>query len=219
MIDVLIVDDMKILRESLKLVINRMEGINVVGCAANGREAIQLTKELQPMVVLMDLNMPVYSGYEAILEIKRHNEQIKILVLTVEESEEYITKAFINGADGYVLKDINVEELANAIKKAYKNEKYIADHAFHMNEVSPQKEKNIQSEGDVVVLELTKRENDVLSLVIQGHTNDEIAECLGISVGRSRNIVTDLISKYSVKNRTQLAVAAIKLQIQKNLKK
>ncbi len=212
MIDVLIVDDMKILRESLNLVINRMEGINVVGCAANGMEAIELTKALQPAVVLMDLNMPVYSGYDAILEIKKYNSRTKILVLTVEDSEQHITKALINGADGYVLKDLNVEELETAIKKAYKNEKYIAEHAFHMNEVKAQKEKNTCVSENIDPLELTKREKDVLCLVIEGHTNDEISECLGISAGRARNIVTELISKYSVKNRTQLAVAAIKLE-------
>lgn len=213
MIDVLIVDDMKILRESLKLVISHMEGIDVVGCAANGMEALQLTKELKPSVVLMDLNMPVYSGYDAILEIKKHNSEVKILVLTVEDSEEHITRAFINGADGYVLKDINVEELATAIRRASKNEKYVAKHAFYMNEYRSSLEGYQIVLKDEDVLELTKREKDVVSLVIQGHTNEEISECLGISVGRARNIVTELISKYNVKNRTQLAVAAIKLEI------
>lgn len=140
MIDVLIVDDMKILRESLKLVISRMEGINVVGCAANGMEAVQMTKALKPSVVLMDLNMPIYSGYDAISEIKAYNDQIKILVLTVEDSEQHITRAFINGADGYVLKDIDVKELETALRRASKNEKYVAMHAFYMNELKNSKE-------------------------------------------------------------------------------
>lgn len=214
MIDVLIVDDMKILRESLKLVIGRMEGIHVVGCAANGMEAIQMTKDLKPSVVLMDLNMPIYSGYEAIVEIKHFNSRIKILVLTVEDSEEHITRAFINGADGYVLKDLNVEELATAIRKAAKNEKYVATHAFHMNELVGIKEGLFLEEDMGLDFELTKREKEVVSLVIQGQTNEEISDCLGISVGRARNIVADLISKYHVKNRTQLAVAALKLEIQ-----
>lgn len=218
MIDVLIVDDMKILRESLKLVINRMADINVVGCAANGMEAIQLTKKLKPAVVLMDLNMPIYSGYDAILEIKKYNERIKILVLTVEDNEDHITKAFINGADGYVLKDLNIEELGTAIKMAYKNEKYIAKHAFHMNECNRPEENDMWNGENQLNFELTKRENDVLYLVIEGHTNDEISACLGMSVGRARNIVTELISKFSVKNRTQLAVAAIKLEMLKKSK-
>lgn len=213
MIDVLIVDDMRILRESLKLVISRMEGINVVGCGANGMEAVQMTKKLKPSVVLMDLNMPIYSGYDAILEIKKYNDRIKILVLTVEDSEQHITRAFINGADGYVLKDLDVEELETAIRRASSNEKYVAKHAFYMNELRNSKERNLLETEEDHCFDLTKREKDVVSLVIQGHTNEEISECLGISVGRARNIVTELISKYSVKNRTQLAVAAIKLEI------
>ncbi len=214
MIDVLIVDDMKILRESLKLAISRMEGIHVMGCAANGKEAVQMAKALKPSVILMDLNMPIYSGYEAILEIKAHDPRIKILVLTVEDSEQHMTRAFINGADGYVLKDINVEELANAIHRAAKNEKYVAQHAFYMTAYGRTSEHPaVREEPESYAL--TKREKEVIALVVEGYTNEEIADQLGISVGRARNIVTDLISKYYVKNRTQLAVAAIKTEIQK----
>lgn len=214
MVNVLIVDDMIILSECLRIAINQDPELNVVGCAADGKAAVEMSIELEPDIILMDLNMPVYSGNDAIIDIKRTKPYIKILVLSVDVSEKSITQAFINGADGYVQKNIAPKELIITIKKAVAGEKYIQDFAFHINRESA----NFIEPNVSAKVEITDREMEVLELVMQGMTNDEIADYVGISSGRARNIVTNLITKYMVKNRTQLAVMAATLKLCKEWK-
>lgn len=213
MIKVLIVDDMKILRECLKMVINQDADLEVIGDANHGKEAVEMSRINRPDVILMDLNMPVYSGYDAIKDIKKDDPTIKILVLSVETEEQNITTAFANGADGYVLKDITPEELAIVIKKAFHGEKYVHECGFSMGQkVINLNQKNLE-ESEYFKIDFTEREKEVIYLVMEGMTNEEIAEELGISTGRARNIVADLISKCMVKNRTQLAVIIAKTQM------
>lgn len=216
MIKVLIVDDMIILRECLSLAIRQDSDFCVVGCAGDGKEAVRMSKELHPDIILMDLNMPVYSGHDAIVEIKKDNPNIKILVLSVEGDEKNITTAFKNGADGYVLKDIAPDALFLVMKKAFAGEKYVHEYAFHMGQEAIKfryqaTEAEPYASCDIAI---TGREKDVLDLVMQGMTNEEIADVIGLSAGRARNIVAELISKCMVKNRTQLAVIAMKLRMQ-----
>lgn len=216
MIKVLIVDDMKILRECLKLALESERKFEVVGCAGNGHEAIEFSVTYNPDVILMDLNMPICSGQEAIKAIKAVNKKVKILVLSSDDNGKSMKTAFRNGADGYVLKDIGSDELYQAIISAYNGRKYITLSAFSCGadlEI-------IGAEGDEIEcpdyhIKLTSRERDVLSLIVEGMTNEEIAETLAISAGRARNIVTDLITKYMVNNRTQLAVIAVKNSLSK----
>ncbi|MDD3394341.1 MAG: response regulator transcription factor [Anaerotignum sp.] len=217
MIKVLIVDDMIILRECLKLVIGQDSGLEVVGCAGDGKEAVDLSLRLKPDVILMDLNMPVYSGHDAILDIKKLDSNVKILVLSVEGDERNVTKAFKNGADGYVLKDIVPEELFAVIKKASAGEKYIHEFAFYMGKEGMPSAISVCTEHKFSV-ELTDREKEVLDLVVQGMTNEEIGEAIAMSAGRARNIVAELISKFMVKNRTQLAVMAVTIQMSRERK-
>lgn len=212
MIKVLIVDDIKILRECLRFAIEMEEKFEVVGCAADGKEAVDMFLQLKPDIILMDLNMPVYSGYDAIKDIKALQSNTKILVLTVEGDEKNITQAFVNGADGYILKDISPEELSAAILNAYNGVDYIHESALNIS--SKLINADPTDRGDIYLrVNFTAREKEVLELVVEGMTNEEISETLGISVGRARNIVTDLISKCMVKNRTQLAVIAVKIMM------
>ena len=208
MIKVLIVDDMVILRECLKLVIGQNAELEVVGCAGDGKEAVDLCLKLKPDVILMDLNMPVYSGHDAILEIKKLDINTKILVLSVDGDERNVATAFRNGADGYVVKDIVPEELFAVIKKAVAGERYVCDFAFYIKREWIPSTISIIDEPKLSI-ELTEREKEVLDLVIQGMTNEEIGEAIAMSAGRARNIVAELISKFMVKNRTQLAVMAV----------
>lgn len=214
MIKVLIVDDMIILRDCLSFAVGHDPELTVVGCASDGREAVQMSEKLSPDVILMDLNMPVYSGLSAIVDIKKNNPEIKILVLSTASDERNIAAAFRNGADGYVLKDIASQDLFVAIKKAFAGESFIHEFAYHLGNkttaIPGSGAKDCPGE-----IELTDREKEVLELVVKGMTNEEIAENLGMSAGRARNIVADLISKYSVKNRTHLAVTAVTLQLRK----
>ena len=210
MIRILIADDIKILRECLSIAIGNEPGFEVVGCAGDGKEAIELSLKSDPDVILMDLNMPVCTGYDAIREIKRQNPEIKILVLTVEDEEKNMADAFKCGADGYVMKDIGHKELTGAIMSAYNGVKYMNEGAFSIGSETVRADE--KRHGDIYLqVNFTAREKEVLSLVTEGMTNEEIAEVLGISAGRVRNIVADLIAKCMVKNRTQLAVIAIKI--------
>lgn len=210
MIKVLIVDDMKILRECLQMVIDQDAELEVIGGAGDGMEAVEQSLKHRPDVVLMDLKMPVYNGFQAIIDIKAYDPAIKILVLSTEENEKSIITAFTNGADGYVLKDIAPDELSKIIKKVFNGEKYVHESGFSVGlEMIKGNQYNL-SGSNCMRFDFTEREKEVLELVMEGLTNEEIAEGLGISTGRARNIVTDLISKCMVKNRTQLAVIIAK---------
>lgn len=197
MISILIVDDMKLLRESLKFVFEKDDEFKVVGSAENGIQAVEMYIELLPDVVLMDLNMPIYSGYEAIKDIKKLNGDSKILVLTVEDDDKSIYQAFINGADGSILKDIGADDLFEVIKTTYFGKKYVVDCAFYFgNEQVKDLDMGIFKKEEL--REFTIREKEVLNLLVTGLTNEEIAVILGISTGRTKNIVADLIAKCMV---------------------
>lgn len=156
MIKVMIVDDMKILRECLKMVIEQDDNFTVVACAANGREAVEMSMLYIPDIILMDLNMPIYSGHDAIKDIKTFNNAIKILVLSVDGDEKNITRAFQNGADGYVLKNIDPMELFAAMKKAFKGEKYVQENAFSIGNETIKVEQNQQDSNVYLRVEFTE---------------------------------------------------------------
>lgn len=216
MIKVLIVDDIRIIRECIKMAIEKNSDFEVVGCAGNGLEAIDMCKKYQPDVILMDIIMPELSGIEAIRKIKEENKKVKILVLSSMGDEDNIVKSIKNGADGYVLKDIGVEELILAIQCINKGLSFIHKNAYSVNILNNTEETNkINSEKQQKVSniynELTNREKSVLELVAEGMSNEEIATALNISEGRVRNVVSTLISKFMLSTRTQLAVTAVKL--------
>ena len=205
MIKILIADDMKILRDCLKLTIEKDKEFFVVGCASNGKEAVEMVMKTSPHIVLMDLNMPEYSGYDAIKEIKKMDESIKIVVLTVEDDESNVVEALENGADDYIFKNIAYEDLSFILRE------------INGNRTTRLELEDIYKSGSNYRLnskiKFTQREKEVLKLVIQGMTNEEIARILDISVGRARNIVADMMNKSMVKNRTQLAIFGYDLMV------
>lgn len=205
MIKILIADDMQILRDLLKLTIEKDKEFFVVGCASNGKEAVEMASKTSPHIVLMDLNMPEYSGYEAIKEIKRIDENIKVIVLTVEDDEASVVEALENGADDYIFKNIAYEDLSFILRDANKNR----TNKLNLEDIY----NNCKSYRLNSKIKFTQREREVLKLVIQGMTNEEIAKLLDISVGRARNIVADMMNKSMVKNRTQLAIFGYNLMI------
>jgi DNA-binding NarL/FixJ family response regulator len=218
MIKVLIAYNMKILRECLKMVIDQDDELEVVGETGNGRKAVEMSRIYHPDVILMDLNMQVYSGYDAIVDIKEYDSKIKILILTTETDEGDITSAFINGADGYIPMDIDINGLLIIIKKVFNVEKYAYEYGFSTGQKIAKNSHNNMANARYMRINFTEREKEVLELVTEGLTNVEIAEKLGMSTGRARNIVAELISKCMVKNRTQLAVtmAKVKMIIEQN---
>ncbi len=215
MIKVLIVDDQVILRESLKFIVEQDPEINVVGLAGNGKEALNLCKELVPDVVLMDIMMPVCNGVEGTKLIKSQFRSIRVIILTTFNDDENISKAIKNGADGYVLKDIKPDELILAVKSVAKG--FSIMHHTAMDTVAKQidheNETNHHKQEFKLDVNLTERELSIIELIVDGKSNKEIAAKIFITEGSVKNIITSILEKLSLKDRTQLAVFAVKNNI------
>jgi DNA-binding NarL/FixJ family response regulator len=197
-IKVMIVDDHPVVRIGLQTMLDSENDIVVVGMAGSAREAIIEAEKVNPDVVLMDLRMPEMDGNDAIIEMRRIQPGMRILVLTNYQEDEYISKAFHAGAMGYLLKCTPQEEIVKAVHTLYQNRRYVpADIAQRLME-SIGREK------------LSERELEVLKLVAEGLSNKEIAQKLSISDKTARNHVTNCLIKLGANDRTEAATTAIK---------
>ncbi len=204
MINVIIADDVQILRSGLKAVLSQDENINVVAEASNGKEAFELSVRYKPDVVLMDMRMPDYDGSFGIREIKNKLSGIKVLVLTTFDDKETVDKALSSGADGYILKEMNNEQIVNSIKAVSGGINVFCDNIFR----SIRQETNLSS--DSRCFDLTDREKEFLRLIVEGYDNKSIASELYLAEGTVRNSISRLLEKLNLKDRTQLAVFAVK---------
>lgn len=214
MIKVLIVDDQAMLRQSLKFIIEQDLGIKVEATAGNGEDAFKLCGELKPDVVLMDIMMPVCDGIEGTRLIKSKYPNIKVIILTTFNNDENIKNALQNGAAGYLLKDADPEDLILAIKSVAKGMSIIHHDVFDnvvkkVGDIEPHK----PSEEINTSIHFTDRELDVIRLIVDGKSNKEIGAELFITEGSVKNIITGTLDKAGLKDRTQLAVYAIKNRI------
>jgi DNA-binding NarL/FixJ family response regulator len=196
-IRVLIVDDHPVVRIGLKTMLESEGGIAVAGMAGCAAEAIMEFQRAQPDVVLMDLRMPEVEGVQAILELRRIEPGVRVLVLTNYESEEDILRALQAGAMGYMLKSTPQEEVMEAVEMIHQNRRYI-----------PPRIAQRLSEA-IAYEELSHREHEVLSLVAKGFTNKEIAQRLFISDKTARNHVTSCLLKLGANDRTEAVTKAI----------
>ena len=207
MIRVLLVDDQSIVREGLCSLLQAKQDIEVVGEAENGKLGVEQALTLQPDVVLMDVRMPIMDGVAATRNLQQKAPNIKVLVLTTFDDDDYITQAMKFGAKGYLLKDTPSEELAQTIRAVNKGytqmgpglfEKVIT--AIPSVEVPPELE------------QLTPREKEVLQLIAKGLNNREIAENLFISERTVKNHVNSILSRLNLRDRTQAAIFASSLR-------
>ncbi len=213
MINIVIVDDQSILREGLKLVLSKVEKFNIIGTGENGKDAYNLCKDNHVDVVLMDIKMPIMDGVEATKLIKRDFPHINIIILTTFNDDEYIFEALKYGASGYLLKDATMDKIEEAINEVYKGGALIQpDVAKKMVNMFTKMTKN-GSQIDTRVDELTHREKDILRNLGEGKANKEIAEILYISEGTVKNHITSILSKLDLRDRTQLAIFAVKNNI------
>lgn len=214
MIKVLIADDQEVIREGIKLIIEQDNDIKVVGCVENGREAYEACGRLFPNIVLMDLVMPFCDGIEGTELIKSKYDSIKVVILTTFCDMSKVSKAFEKGVDGYVQKDITSNELRLLIKSTVNGLKTIHPNVFNTIknhfDMSSFENDIEQSYTDVG---FTCRELSVIRLIAFGKSNKEIASTLFISEGRVKNVVTKILEKLHMKDRTQLAIYAIKNRI------
>lgn len=206
MIRVLIADDHKMVREGLRRILEFDGEIQVIDEADNGEECIKKIRSSKPDIVLLDINMPVMNGIEALQEIRKKKLKTKVIILTVHNEIEYLLRAVDIGIDGYVLKDSDAHELIRAVTSVYEGDKFIQPSLIPLLN-----SKLIARDLDAVRLEqLSKREIEVLKLVAVGMFNKEIGVELGISERTVKNHLSSIFKKIDSSDRTQAAVFAIR---------
>jgi DNA-binding NarL/FixJ family response regulator len=213
MLRVVIADDQPIIRDGLKLIIEQDNDIKVIGSAVNGKEAFELSNVLKPDIVLMDVVMPVCDGIEGTRLIKEKNSNIKVAILTTYIEEDKITIALQNGADGYIFKDMESEDLILAVKSIAKGLKVLHRNAYDtvLKKILP--DEPYVSGKSAKINELTERELEVIRLIVYGKSYKEVSSSLFLSEGSIRNIISGILTKLDLKDRVQLAVFAIKNNI------
>ncbi|HZF59740.1 MAG TPA: response regulator transcription factor [Rubrobacter sp.] len=200
-IRVLITDDHGVVRQGLRMFLSLDPDIQVVGEASDGREALEMARELVPDVVLMDLLMPVMDGIAATEEIRRALPEVEVIALTSVLEDASVTDAIRAGAIGYLLKDTNVEELHRAVRGAAEGRVQLAPEAAArlMREVRAPESPEA----------LTARETEVLELLARGHANKQIASSLYVSEKTVKAHVSAILKKLGVQSRTQAALHAV----------
>ena len=210
-IRILLADDHTILREGLRILLDAETDMQVVGEAEDGRQAVKMTGELTPDVVLMDISMPLLNGLEATCQIKRQHPGVKVLILSMHDNEEYIRLALARGAMGYLLKDSESHELLEAIRAVQRGEavlspavtRLVIEDALRWGDLQTSQE----SDG------LSPREREVLQLIAEGYTNKEIADILCISIKTVQAHRANLMAKLDLHDRGELIKYAIQKKI------
>ena len=212
MIRVVIADDIQILRQGLAAILGRDKEISVAGLAADGQEACELCKKEKPDVVLMDIRMPEVDGVECTRLIKEAYPQIKVIILTTFDDDEYVFGALRYGASGYLLKGVSVAELANAVREAARGGSIImpgvATKALQMFARMAKGSMQI-TVTEKQSAELQENEWRIIREVGCGLSNKEIAAELKFSEGTVRNYLSNILSKLDLRDRTQLAIWAV----------
>lgn len=208
MIRVLICDDQDVVREGLRVILDTAPGIEVVGAARDGAEALDLVPQTQPDVVLMDLKMPGMNGVQATRVIRERFPAVCVLVLTTYDADEWVFDAIRSGAAGYLLKDTPRRGLIEAIKGTAAGKTHV-DPAV-AGRLFAQVSRVAASPRTAVAADLSPRELEVLRLLARGLNNADIAQRLYLSEGTVRNYVSAILAKLDVSDRTQAAVLALR---------
>ena len=208
LIKVVVADDHTILRQGIKALLDNQAGIEVIGEAKDGREALTLIERLQPDVILMDIAMPGLNGLEATRRIKKKFPKIKVLVLTMYTNEEYVFQILQAGANGYLVKETAFQDLISAIRAVYRDEAFMSPSISKkvINRYTQRAQKTNDTTCDV----LTTREREVLQLIAEGSSSKKIAEALFISPKTVETHRTHIMDKLNIHNRTDLVKYAIR---------
>jgi DNA-binding NarL/FixJ family response regulator len=207
MIRLLLVDDQRLMRDGLRILLELESDFDVVGEAEDGAKALECYQQLTPDVVLMDIRMPVMDGVEATRRLREFDPNARVIILTTFDDNEYIFEGLRAGALGYLLKDVSGEELADAIRKVAAGgsmiepsvaRKVVAEFA-RLAPATPQVVEEL-------IEPLSEREIEILKLVSQGLTNKEIAARLYLAEGTVKNYVTSILQKIDARDRTQAAI-------------
>ncbi len=218
-VKVLLVEDHTMVRLGLSLVFDNCEDINLIGEADNGKKGVELALKLNPNVVLMDIGLPEMDGIQATALIKKSNPNIKVLIFTSRESEDDVFDSLSAGADGYIMKGANEEQMITAIKAVAEGTAWL-DPAIARLVLSNVKRQTTTSASDTLpssinknaknTYGLTDREIEVLALIVEGLNNAQIAKRLVITLSTAKAHVHSILQKLYVTNRTQATIQAVK---------
>ena len=206
-ITILLVDDHKIVFESLQSLLDEQPDMRVVGWAENGRDAVKKVKELEPAVVIMDVAMPDLNGIEATQQIKSHYPGTKIIALSMHAEKQFVTGILSAGASGYLTKNCSSDELVNAIRSVAANKKYLSPDIAGI--VIEESLTHSRKTGISATSILTMREREVLQLIVEGNTVKQIAERLYLSIKTihsHRNQIMEKLNMHSTAELTKFAI-------------
>lgn len=219
MIRVAVVDDQELVRDSLRILLSAQSDLEVVGIGKDGYEALRLVETLKPDVLLLDIRMPIMDGVEATASLKKKSPETAIVILTTFDDDEYVLKAIRNGASGYLLKSAGMDELAQAIRTVHSGGSLmtpeIATKAFRLfSELARTRPApavlETETEAVPVPSDLTRTELQILALIGGGRANKEVAAELELGEGTVRNYISSILQKTGLRDRTQLAIFAVK---------
>lgn len=214
-IKVLLVEDHTMTRLGLSVLLEQADGITLIGEAEDGQKGVEMAKQLLPDVILMDIGLPIIDGIEATKLIREAGLNSKILMFTSRDSEEDVFASLSSGADGYVMKGIGGSQLQNAIRAVNEGTAWLdsAIAKLVLANIQRQEKQTQKSDVDVAKINaygLTDRELDVLSLIVDGLTNVQIAEKLVIAKATAKAHVHSILQKLYAENRTQATITALK---------
>ncbi len=229
-IKLMLVEDHILTRIGLKVSLEKYENLEVIAETANGKEAIEFARSKAPDVIVMDIGLIEVDGIEATKQVKKINPNIKIIMLTSHESEREIIASLASGADGYCLKDTSPEQLYTAIQSVYEGNAWLSSQVaekvlrnFYGKEVSQIKQsdyakglaavdenKQMKPTSQIPIVPLSERELEVLKLIVDGKSNQEIGEKLFVTLATVKTHVRSILNKLSVDDRTQAAVKAMR---------
>jgi len=207
-IRILIADDHKIMRDGLRSLLERNEGMEVIAAAENGRSAVKLTRKLKPDVVLMDISMPILNGIEATRQITSETPDTKVLALSIHSDKQFVSQMLKVGAVGYLLKDCTIEELTHAVCAAIANKTYLSPSIA--NTVIKDYVSLLSSNDSSKVSVLTAREREVLQLIAEGRKTRQIASDLHVSVKTIETHRRQIMEKLNIHNVADLTKFALR---------
>lgn len=209
-IRLVLADDHPLIREGFKSLLGSNDNFTIVGEASDGNELLALVPIVTPDVILVDITMPGINGLEAIKKLKSEYSYLKFIVLTMHEEREYVLNAIKNGANGFVLKNIEKVELENAIKTVYEGGKYFSPFVIDILAESLGKPETMEQ------TDITPREKEVLQLVAGGFSTKQIADQLGISIRTVESHRINMLKKMKVNNSAELIKKAIEMHLLSN---
>ncbi len=203
MINIVIVDDDALIRESLKIILSMNENLNIIGTFDNALKAMDECKKQPIDIVLLDVRMPIINGVEATKEFVKF-KNTKVIILTTFDEDEYVREGIRNGASGYLLKNTPPEEIVDAINLVYRGNN------VYGREIIDKLKESLENKTSIDKTLFTERELQIMELISEGLSNKEISNRLFISEGTVKNYISSILSKTSLNHRTQIAIYYLK---------